>query len=127
MLRRIALALAWGLLLLIAIATLSPIGLRPHLGGVSVERFGAFAAFGLLLGMVYPRKFGLVMAVVVASAFLLEAAQFLTPDRHGRMIDAAVKAAGGVFGVILAFVLTRALVLIRPARSVSSVTSGDGS
>ena len=31
----------------------------------------------------------------------LEALQLLTPDRHGRVLDATVKAAGGCFGVCI--------------------------
>jgi hypothetical protein len=30
---------------------------------------------------------------------ILEAMQLLTPDRHGRLIDAAVKVAGGICGI----------------------------
>jgi VanZ family protein len=33
------------------------------------------------------------------SAFGLEAMQLLTPDRHGRLIDAVIKATGGVCGI----------------------------
>jgi hypothetical protein len=32
-------------------------------------------------------------------AFGLEALQLLTPDRHARLLDALVKAAGGVCGI----------------------------
>jgi hypothetical protein len=123
--KRIAIILAWGLLLLIIVATLSPIGLRPHLGGVRVERFGAFAAVGLLFGVIYPKRLWLVLGAVLAAALSLEALQFLTPDRHGRLMDAGVKMSGGVCGVACAWILHRASAAMRSLRRVSSVNSGD--
>jgi len=41
----------------------------------------------------------LIIAIVIGSAFTLEALQLLTPDRHGRLLDALVKAAGGLSGI----------------------------
>jgi VanZ family protein len=41
----------------------------------------------------------LIAALVLISAFGLEAMQLLTPDRHGRLVDAVIKAAGGVCGI----------------------------
>lgn len=125
--RRIAITVAWGLLLLVVVATLSPIGLRPHLGGVRYERFGAFAAVGLMFGLIYPKRLWLVLGAVLASAVLLEALQFLTPDRHGRMIDAVVKMVGGMSGVALAWALSRSLTLVRSNRNLPSVNPGDAS
>ena len=47
----------------------------------------------------YPRRTPIIIAIVVGSAFGLEALQLLTPDRHSRTIDALVKAAGGLGGI----------------------------
>ncbi|MDB5502407.1 MAG: hypothetical protein JWR89_2309 [Tardiphaga sp.] len=107
MLRKILIAAAWAILGVIVFATLSPIGLRPHLGSVGVERFGAYAAVGMLFGLAYPRRFWTVLAMVAGIAVVLEAMQHLTPDRHGEPLDAAVKLAGGVVGVGVSFVLVR--------------------
>ena len=38
--------------------------------------------------------------MVVGSATLLELAQLLTPDRHGRIEDAIIKSFGGLLGII---------------------------
>ena len=109
MLRKAVVIVAWATLALIVFATLSPIDLRPHLGGVGVERFGAFAVVGLLFGVAYPTRAWLVLTLVCGSALLLELMQHLTPDRHGELPDALVKFAGGVVGVALSFVINRTM------------------
>jgi VanZ family protein len=91
---------AWACLAFIAYATLSPITDRPTLPtSVGFERLAAFAVLGVLFCLAYPRQFILVCFVVLASALLLELAQQLTPDRHGRIRDAVVKLAGGMLGI----------------------------
>jgi hypothetical protein len=37
--------------------------------------------------------------IITGSALALEALHLLTPDRHGRLLDAAMKAAGGICGI----------------------------
>lgn len=106
MFRKIIVILAWTTLLAIAFATLSPIGLRPHVGDVSGERFIAFAMVGLLFGMAYPRHLWLVTLLVGGTAVGLEVLQHLTPDRHGRVPDALVKLAGALAGTGLAYILS---------------------
>ena len=106
MFRKIITVLAWATLLAIAFATLSPIGLRPHVGDVSGERFLAFAVVGLLFGMAYPRHLVVVSLLVGGVAVGLEVLQHLTPDRHGRLPDALVKLAGALAGSGLAYVLS---------------------
>lgn len=92
----------WALLALIAFSTLSPIGLRPQVTGVFIERFGAFALIGFLFAIGYPRHAYLVLALVVGAAVGLELAQLLIPGRHGEVSDAVVKILGGVLGVAVA-------------------------
>jgi VanZ family protein len=106
MFRKIVIILAWSTLLAIAFATLSPIGLRPHVGDVSGERFLAFAALGLLFGLAYSRHLWLVSLLVGGAAIGLEVLQHLTPDRHGQIPDALVKLAGAITGIGLAYVLS---------------------
>ena len=54
---------------------------------------------GLAFGLAYPNRVLLVVVIVAGAAFGLEALQLLTPDRHGRVIDALVKALGGICGI----------------------------
>lgn len=117
MFRKIIAILAWLTLVLIIFATLSPIGLRPHLGDVSVERFLAFAAVGLLFGVAYPRHSLLIALLVGGTAIGLELLQHLTPDRHGEVPDALVKVAGAVTGAMLSYLCNSALAKVAPAYS----------
>lgn len=106
MFRKIIIILAWSTLLAIAFATLSPIGLRPHVGDVTGERFLAFAVVGLLFGVAYARHLWLVALMVGGAAVGLEVLQHLTPDRHGEISDALVKLAGALTGTGLAYVFS---------------------
>ena len=64
---------------------------------------------GLAFGLAYPNRVLLVVVIVVGAAVGLEALQVLTPDRHGRVWDALVKALGGIcgisFGQLMSFLL----------------------
>lgn len=116
--RTVMMVIAWTTLLLIAIATLSPIDARPELGGATMERFGAFALAGLLFGLAYPRRLRAVAVIVLGAALLLEALQLLTPDRHGQVSDAMVKFLGGAIGIGISFVFGRLSWMVRgPARA----------
>jgi VanZ family protein len=93
---------AWALLALIAFATISPIQDRPTLAtSPSIEHVAAFAVLGVLFCISYPRQFALVCLIVIGSAILLEFAQLLTPDRHGRVDDALKKIGGGAAGIVI--------------------------
>lgn len=99
MIQKLATVAAWLALAFITYATLSTIDARPVFAGLQFEHFAAFGLTGLAFGVAYPKRKFLVVAIVVGSAFVLEAMQLLTPDRHGRILDALVKAAGGICGV----------------------------
>jgi len=93
---------AWTLLALIASVTVSPIRDRPTLHtSASLEHLAAFAVVGVLFCRAYPRRVALVCLIVLGSAVLLELAQLLTSDRHGRVQDAVEKMAGGVLGILV--------------------------
>jgi len=86
----------------IVFATLSPIWARPVIAGghfAAVERFGAYAVFGFLLYLAYPRHLAFVCMVVLGVAVTLELLQSLLPDRHPRTLDAIEKLLGGVAGI----------------------------
>jgi hypothetical protein len=62
----------------------------------------------------------LVVFVVVGSALGLEVLQLLTPERHGRAVDAFIKALGGFSGICIGqnlFLCFR----LRPASSDRSI------
>lgn len=93
---------AWGSLALVAILTLAPIGLRPTSAfSPTLERFGSFAVVGLAFALAYPRQFLLAAFIAMGAALALEALQVLTPTRHGRLFDAAVKLAGSTTGLLI--------------------------
>jgi VanZ family protein len=97
---------AWALLAFIAFATISPIPERPTLTtSSSIEHLAAFAALGVLFCAAYRKQFALVLLIVIGSAVLLEYAQLLTPDRHGRVEDALEKIAGGAVGILIGRVI----------------------
>jgi len=105
---------AWASLCFIAYATLSPLRERPTLLiSSSVEHLAAFAVFGALFCLAYPRRIRAVLVLVVGSAILLEVLQLLTPDRHARILDACQKIVGGFLGVFAG----RAILHLERARS----------
>jgi hypothetical protein len=104
---------AWASLIVVALAALVPIELRPTSSlPPTIERFGAFAAVGFAFALAYPRRFWLAALIVIGAAMLLEVMQVLAPSRHGRIPDASIKvlgaAAGLMFGrIVLAWQMRR--------------------
>jgi hypothetical protein len=108
MIKRVSKTVGWLALAYIAYATLSPIESRPVVivNDAQLEHFVAFGLVGLALGIGYPKRLWVLAAVIIGCAFGLEALQLLTPDRHGRVLDATVKAGGGCCGVCISQVGT---------------------
>ena len=71
------------------------------------EHVIAFALLGALFGFAYPRRLILVCCIVFGAAALLEILQTMTPDRHGTLVDALEKMAGGAAGIIFAMAAQR--------------------
>ncbi|QFI68492.1 hypothetical protein EKH55_3618 [Sinorhizobium alkalisoli] len=116
--RRAVSLVAWLLLAVVVYSTLSPVGMRPHIGNwVQFERFGAYGALGLSFAMAYPRRRGLVLTVLLAGAAGLELLQMVLPDRHARFGDLAVKMAGTACGVCVAWLSVRYAQRFRLAES----------
>jgi hypothetical protein len=107
---------AWASATIIAYATLTRVGfvysiyfkLAPLLMYMKMgeyaaaEHFTAFALLGALFSVAYPKRLVIVCCFVFGSAIALEFMQTLTPDRHGTVLDAVQKIAGGAFGVFSA-------------------------
>jgi hypothetical protein len=82
---------------------LSPYLMRPHMHTYAhFEHVIVFAMFGAIFGFAYPRHVLLVCSVVFGTAVALELLQTVTPDRHGTLMDALDKIAGGAFGILFA-------------------------
>lgn len=101
---------AWLSLAFIAYATLSPIHDRPQLStSADIEHVAAFAFLGFAFCTAYRKRLKFVCSLVPGSAVVLEFLQTLTPDRHGKLLDASEKVIGGFLGVFLAVVALRLL------------------
>jgi VanZ like protein len=120
MIQRISVAVGWLTLAFIIFATLSPIGVRPSVSTPHLEHFAAFAVMGLAFALAYPNRILLVVLLVVGAALGLEALQLLTPDRHGRAVDAFIKALGGISGICVGQMFSF-LLRLTPARSDRSI------
>lgn len=94
--------LAWIVAIGLVAVTLSPLEARPVLASPNLERAGAYALFGFLLALSYPRRWGLALLAAVALAGALEAAQGLTASRHGRVVDFMVKGGAAMIGGLVA-------------------------
>jgi VanZ like family len=107
---------AWACVALLGYATLTHVGfvysiyykLAPFLMWPRMKAFGlfehviAFAIFGGLFALAYPRHVIFSCCIVFISAVALEYLQTLTPDRHGTLIDAFEKVVGGALGIFAA-------------------------
>lgn len=92
--------LAWSILVAIALATMSPIDLRPRLPiDVDLERALAFCAAGLAFALAYPKQIWFAAAITMAGVLGLEFLQAIRPDRHGELHDAIVKIVGASTGL----------------------------
>ncbi len=114
--RRLAIGGAWASIIFIAYATLTRVGfvysiyyglapflMRPEMQTFAhIEHIVAFAIVGALFGFAYPCHTLRVCFILFVSAGCLEVLQTLTPDRHGHIIDALEKMAGGAGGIFLA-------------------------
>jgi VanZ family protein len=111
---------AWLSIAALAYATLTNVGfvysiyfkLAPFLHAqmttyAHFEHVIAFALFGALFALAYPKRVIFVFAVVFISAVTLEYLQTLTPDRHGTLIDACEKIVGGAVGIVATLAMLR--------------------
>ncbi len=95
--------IAWLLLGFCVLATVVPIGLRPHVAlPANADRALAFTVLGLAFGIAYPRRWLTVCLLLVLAAFSIESLQFLSPSRHPGLPDAVIKAFSALCGVAAA-------------------------
>ncbi|AZO76769.1 MULTISPECIES: VanZ family protein [unclassified Bosea (in: a-proteobacteria)] len=100
-LRRWAALIGWSAVAIVIVATLSPIGARPHIAhlGPQIERFAAYLVAAAALATAYPARKGVILLCIVAGAAGLELAQHFEASRHARALDALVKIMGGLTGI----------------------------
>jgi VanZ family protein len=109
--------LAWLLLAAIIFVTVSPIGLRPHtVTSVNIDRALAYMVVGLAFAVAYPKHWMTVALLLIAGAVFIEYLQYLSPTRHARLHDAAVKAVGATVGVAIGSLFNR----VRAAKANAS-------
>ena len=107
---------AWALVAVIVFVTLGPIRDRPTFSfDPQLERAIAFFALGFAFSVAYPRRRVQVAVGVLACAFVLEAGQRLTTDRHGHLHDALAKAVGGILGILAVDIAQRLAPSASPA------------
>jgi VanZ like family len=97
------------LLAIITFSTLSPIQMRPHIAEANVERGLAYVLLGLTLAISFPNRLFQTVIFVVGTAGILEILQIIDPGRHARFLDALVKAAAGIMGVAVGWIVVRAM------------------
>ncbi|MGE7471213.1 VanZ family protein [Bosea sp. NPDC003192] len=124
--RRSAALIGWGAVALVIVATLSPIGARPHIAhlGPQIERFVAYLVAAAALAVAYPARKGVILLCIVAGAAGLELAQHFEASRHARALDAAVKVMGGVTGLAVAALCERFWWKRSPTRATVRHTDG---
>lgn len=107
--RRWAALIGWSAVAIVIVATLSPIGARPHIAhmGPQIERFAAYLVAAAALATAYPARKGVILLCIVAGAAGLELAQHFEASRHARALDAFVKILGGLTGLGVVVVVER--------------------
>ena len=99
---------AWLLLAGLIFATLAPIDLRPNSPlPTGAERAFALMLVGFVFALAYPRHILLVTTLVLGATVLLELLQLMSPSRHGRLVDVAVKLLGAATGLAMGWLLVR--------------------
>lgn len=105
---KLAKPLAWLLLAVILIVTVSPIGLRPEtVTTVNTDRAGAYVLLGLAFALAYPKQWKMVAVLLIAGAVAIEYLQYFSPTRHPRLHDAGIKAMGAALGLLAGWVINR--------------------
>jgi len=100
--------LAWLLLVGLIVVTVGPIGWRPVSPlPTQLERALVAAIVGFVFALAYPRHIFLIAVLVLGTTAILEPLQVFEPSRHGRVVDALVKLAGGCVGLAAGYLFSR--------------------
>lgn len=105
---RLLRVLAWLLLAGLVAVTIGPIQWRPVSPlPTQLERALALMIIGFVFAVAYPRHILLIAVLVLGTTAILEPLQVFEPSRHGRLIDALVKLAGGCLGLAAGYIFNR--------------------
>jgi VanZ family protein len=110
---RLVRALGTCAVIVIAVLSLVPNELRPHVGPKLLEHFAAYLATGALLALAWPQRSLLLIVALPAYSAALELAQMWVPGRTTSFSDFAASALGAFVGVLAIWVVQRNL---SPAR-----------
>lgn len=109
---------AWVLLAAIIAVTLVPEQFRPQTPlPLKVERGLAFAILAFAFTLSYTKHWLAILAILCSFALGLELAQFLVPSRDPSPVDAVVKTAGVIIGVIGALLARRLATALHRSRT----------
>jgi VanZ family protein len=104
-----------GVAAVVAIAMLSlvPNELRPHVGPKLLEHFIAYLGTGALLALAWPQRSLLFVMALPAYSAALEVAQIWIPGRTTSLADFTSSALGACLGVIVIWIVQRNSLLSR--------------
>jgi hypothetical protein len=112
---------AWLSLLIVLVATVVPIELRPTAGlSPNIERFCVMAAVGALFAAAYPKRFWVIVLMLSLAAVIFEPLQFIAAGRHPGLRDVGFKSLGAALGAAAGYAFASVTGLIaNPTRPVS--------
>ena len=93
----------------IAVLSLVPNELRPHVGPKLLEHFAAYFATSALLALAWPQRSAVFVFALPAYSAALELAQMWVPGRTTSFADFAASALGAFVGVLAIWVVQRNL------------------
>ena len=96
----LARVLAWGLTMILIVATIVPPSLRPVTGtSHEFEHLSIFLVTGAAFGLGYQRREVILCASAILFSAALEISQLLIPGRHARFSDFLVDAVSACAGI----------------------------
>jgi VanZ family protein len=93
---------SWCLIAAAVVLTVGPRSIRPYTGiSHDVEHWLAFTLVGLVFGLAYSRRVGILVIAAVLLAGVLEATQLIVPGRHAYVRDFLLNSAALSAGLLI--------------------------
>lgn len=93
--------------IVIAVLSLVPNELRPHVGPKLLEHFSAYFGAAALLALAWPQRSAVIVLALPAYSAALEIAQLWVPGRTTSFADFAASSLGACLGVVLVWAARR--------------------